>query len=1424
MDEPRAPSPADAPPGPPAAPRRRRTARVTIAAVLGLVLALALGLGLAARWMLVEPAGTRWLLDQLQRRTARVQVEGVEGALLGDFQARLVRLDLGSTRWTLHGLRWQGLTWGGWQWASPHTRVEVAIFEAQRAIIERGAPRPSARVGGPPATLRSPVWLTVGRLAIAEVLLPGVAVPVRDLGVQRLVLADVHELGALSARWNGLLLQGEARLEAAAPFALQARSSVRSDPSTGPDAVPAWARGVEAEATARGPLAQVEVQAHVAMQDQRLQARGTLTPFSAAPLARVEASFERVDLARLLAAFTPRAPTTELNGQATARLPQAAGEPLSVSLQLRNAAAGRWDTRRLPVGELRLEARGARDDWTLQRAELAALGADGRPAGRLAGSGGYRQDRLTLALRFDGLDLAALDRRAPPVQLNGPLEAAVQRAPAGTGAPYSLVELGARLQGLWTPPAPAPGRGRRAAAAPREFTLEARARATPQRIELLPSEVRAGGARLALRGMAQRAPEAWNVTGEVDARDFDPRLWWSPEPGSAWATTDSRLNARARLQGAWPLGAAAGDWRRRASGEVLVQLVDSVLAGQALELEATARARQGVWDAQAHARAGSNTARLEARLRPPAAGQAPDPEDRLTLSVDAPDLRQLQAWAQALGWSGLQGSGRLEARARGGLGAWWVDGAPPAGLQTDGQAQLRGGRLGGYALDRLDGRWQGALREGAPIEGLLDLEGLQLAGLTVTRAHATAQGHAGDHRLTLEAHLRQGARTEAAVAASQPDKGAAAAPGVAVDAPVTSPLLLTLQLDGAYTQVGEASQWNVRIPAFLLRPAASATAAPREEALPLLEARDLRLVWRRAGASESWTLEPGRLQGLGASLTWREARWSREGDRRELALDGDVEPFAVAPLLKRLQPDFGWAGDLRVGGRFRLRSTPEVSGLIELQRTGGDLQIVEFGSVQRLGLRHAALRFEAQAGLWRLTQRVEGAGLGLVAGEQTVRTSPLALWPEPQAPVTGRLQIAVENLAAWGVWVPAGWRLGGQASAQLALSGAFGSPYLTGELVGQHLAVRNALEGVALRDGVVRIAFQGESARIDAFRFAAGDGQIELTGQARLGEAPQAQLQLVAQRFALLTRVDRRVVISGDAQVQLQPERVVVRGRVRADEGLVDISRADAPSLSEDVVVRRPGDAPLEDTAPLPRQPGPLARALDLDLVLNLGQRFQLRGRGIDSRLTGELRLTSPQGRLAAHGEIRTVEGKYEAYGQELEIERGVLTFVGALDNPRLDIVAVRPRMETRVGVTVTGSALNPRVNLFSDPNLPDTEKLALLVTGRSYDTLAGNQTLLLQRAAWALLAGDGSGDAGSVLKNLPLDELSVRQTDGAVQETIVSVGKRISERVYVGYERSLRSTVGSWQLIYRVAQRFTLRAQTGEDAGVDLIWIFRWN
>jgi translocation and assembly module TamB len=272
---------------------------------------------------------------------------------------------------------------------------------------------------------------------------------------------------------------------------------------------------------------------------------------------------------------------------------------------------------------------------------------------------------------------------------------------------------------------------------------------------------------------------------------------------------------------------------------------------------------------------------------------------------------------------------------------------------------------------------------------------------------------------------------------------------------------------------------------------------------------------------------------------------------------------------------------------------------------------------------------------------------------------------------------------------------------------------------------------------------------------------------------------------------------------------------------LVDISRGDAPTLGDDVTVRRRGDAARPAGTAPPNPP----RAVDLRLAVNLGERFRLRGRGIDTRLAGDLALTTPAGKLTAYGEIRTERGTYDAYGQKLAIERGVITFVGDIANPRLDIVAVRANTDARVGVNVGGSAQAPRIRLFSDPELPATDKLALLVTGRSYDSLGGTETLMLQRAALALLAGEGGGsDRFDVARILQLDELSVRQSDGAVRETVVTLGKQISDRVYVGYERGLNAAAGNFQLIYRIAQRFTLRAQSGEDPAVDLIWVFRWN
>jgi translocation and assembly module TamB len=225
---------------------------------------------------------------------------------------------------------------------------------------------------------------------------------------------------------------------------------------------------------------------------------------------------------------------------------------------------------------------------------------------------------------------------------------------------------------------------------------------------------------------------------------------------------------------------------------------------------------------------------------------------------------------------------------------------------------------------------------------------------------------------------------------------------------------------------------------------------------------------------------------------------------------------------------------------------------------------------------------------------------------------------------------------------------------------------------------------------------------------------------------------------------------------------------------------------------------------------------------MDLGDKLRVRGHGLDTVLEGRLRLTTPGGKLAVGGSINTVGGTYAAYGQKLAIERGIVAFSGPLDSPRLDVLALRPNIDNRVGVAITGNLLAPRVRLYADPELSDNEKLSWLVLGRAPVGLGRTDTALLQRAAVALLSGEGEAPTDALLRNLGLDELSLRQGDTDVRETVISLGKQLSRRWYVGYERGVNSTTGTWQLIYRIAQRFTLRAQSGLENSLDVIWVWR--
>jgi translocation and assembly module TamB len=810
--------------------------------------------------------------------------------------------------------------------------------------------------------------------------------------------------------------------------------------------------------------------------------------------------------------------------------------------------------------------------------------------------------------------------------------------------------------------------------------------------------------------------------------------------------------------------------------------------------------------------------RLRAEGRMGATGSGND--DAWNLSVEGQALDRLTPIVQLFraDAAGTRLAGTLSAQAH--VAGRWPN------LVTQGQLDAQALRVGTLSVQQAQARWTAGTSMDAPVEAELKLTQASVrrpAGPapTIEALQLQLQGTARMHSLSLRAESN--ARAPAWVESLQtgPRAPSAGARTVAV-----------LQAQGGLVDLLDAK------PAAMLagwRGVLQGLELRRGDAAALLRIGDVAMEVLWNGGPLRTVLQPGRAELPVGALRWRRLAWTaaeRPGALPQIEVDAELESLRVAPLLARVQPDFGWGGDLSVGARVQLRASaaPDsgFSADVVVEREAGDLSMSDALGARALGLTDLRLGLVAERGVWTFKQALTARSLGAVGGTVVVRTAPAAIWPDDDAPLEGGFDLRVPDIGTWGSWMAPGWRLDGALQASVAFGGRFGAPEVTGAIEGTRLSVRNFVQGVNVSDGDLAVRLKGSTAQIERFSARAGGGTVTLTGDASLGASPKAQLTLMAERFQLLGRVDRRLVASGSGQLRLDPDSLTVGGQFGIDEGLIDLGHSGAPKLPDDVVVDRSGGAAAAGTAappaPAPRSaPTTVGRNVALDLRLALGEKLRVRGQGLDAGLRGELRITSPGGRLAVNGSVRTVDGTFAAYGKKLDIDRGMVSFNGPVENPRLDIEATRPNLDIRVGVAISGSAAEPRVRLFSEPEMSETEKLSWLVTGQAGAGLGGVDTALLQAAAVALTGGGGSAPTEQLTRVFGLDQVSVRQTDGDVRETVVALGKQLSKNWYAGYERGLNATRGTFQLVYRVAQRVTLRAESGDDSSLEMIWVWRW-
>lgn len=562
-----------------------------------------------------------------------------------------------------------------------------------------------------------------------------------------------------------------------------------------------------------------------------------------------------------------------------------------------------------------------------------------------------------------------------------------------------------------------------------------------------------------------------------------------------------------------------------------------------------------------------------------------------------------------------------------------------------------------------------------------------------------------------------------------------------------------------------------------------------------------------------------------------------EFDHGRIRTQGRLDGLQVANVLKLMETLSGEApplrSDLVLDGRWNLNLAETATGFAEIRRRSGDASVNAGRGWTTLGLGETALRAEFAGNRATLRGGTTASRIGNIdvdASAGLVQQEGL-LTVGPASTLAGTVTADIPRLKSLESLTGPQYAFDGRIAAALRLGGTVGQPLLTGTVDGSDIAVTLYDQGIRLTDGVVHIVLDQNTVELRQVRFRGGDGTLVATGNIKLGDADQnLTARIVADKLQLFASPERTLIVSGEAGIANENKQMVIRGKFRVDRGLFDLPKSGAPVLGDDVVVVRRRDQREVKTAatPVPETQPASRFSPVIDVTVDLGDDFRFRGAGADLKLAGQLGIKSePLAPMRATGTVRVVDGTYEAFGRKLNIERGIINFNGPVDNPNINIRAMRRNQEVEAGVEVTGTVRIPRVRLVSEPNVPDEDKLSWLMFGYGAESAgAGQQRQLSGGALGGAALGMIGGRAGKgIVSHLGIDEFSIGpSTAGLNDQQVVSVGKAVTDEISVGYEQSLTSAGNVVKLTWAFSRRWSLIAKGGSINGLSVLFNRRFN
>ncbi|CAD5199861.1 translocation/assembly module TamB domain-containing protein [Pseudomonas sp. FEN] len=511
-----------------------------------------------------------------------------------------------------------------------------------------------------------------------------------------------------------------------------------------------------------------------------------------------------------------------------------------------------------------------------------------------------------------------------------------------------------------------------------------------------------------------------------------------------------------------------------------------------------------------------------------------------------------------------------------------------------------------------------------------------------------------------------------------------------------------------------------------------------------------------------------------------------------------LKQFPLESLAQWLPRDFAWQGRLNAELQLDLPASGP-KGQIMIDASGGTLRMRE--RRKWLDFPYETLKLTSNLSPRRVDTVLDFRGGKLGELMLQAQINPLA----KNKPLSGDFRLSGLDLGVARPFVKKVDTLAGRLDGSGRLSGSLLAPQVNGSLTLSGGEISGAQVPTAVKDLRVRARIAGEHVELDGSWTGGDAGHGSLAGHIDWTDALQLELAIKGSQLPINVEPYATLEVAPDLTLSMQADKLAIVGKVHVPKGAI-IVRELPPStvkVSEDtVIVGQQTDAGK-----------PLAMSMDIDVLVG-EDKLSFNGFGLTADLQGQVHIGD---NLDTRGELRLNDGRYSAYGQRLTIRRARLLFAGPIDQPYLDIEAIRQTGDVIAGIRLSGNAEQPTTQVFSEPAMSQEQALSYLVLGRPLSTNGEDSNMLAQAALGLGLMGS-SGVTGDLAKNLGIEDFAL-DTQGSGTSTAVVASGKISEKLSLRYGVGVFEPANTIALRYLLSKRVYLEAASGVASSLDIFY-----